>query len=113
MSKIIKRVTIGKGKNRQTVYRLPRGVYIAKNKGQVLRRIYNLGPLIKHFIAGLPGNFPMSFGGRRGRLRIFGTLDYSLGFDYTGSHQDLLTSYKGDVLIISSKLQNIIAPPKI
>lgn len=112
MSKIIKRVTIGKGKNRQTVYRLPRGVYIAKNKGQILRRIYNLGPLIKHFMAGLPGNFPMSFGGRGGRLRMFGTLDYS-HFDYMRSHQDLLTSYKGDVLIISSKLQNIIAPPKI
>jgi hypothetical protein len=103
---VVKRVTIGKGKHRKTVYRLHKGVYIAKNKGQVVRRIETLEPLIKHFFAELP-NFPMSFGGRGGRLRMFGTLD-----NWDGE-QDLLTNYKGDVLIISSKLQNIIAPEKI
>lgn len=110
MSHKIQRKTIGKGKFKQMVYRLPRGVYIAKNKGQTVRRIYTLGPLIKHFTKGLPDSFPMSFGGRQGKLRMFGTLDFSTGVFPV---QDLLTSYEGDVLIISTKLQNIVAPPKI
>ena len=107
---ILKRKLVGTGKKKQSVYKLRKGIYPAKNKGQIVRKVTDMESIVKHFSRGLPGNFPMSHGSKGGELRMFGNLDHSMGWDNVAKNQDSLTSYDGDVLIISCTEQRIVAP---